>query len=197
MAHWICERCGKGFQRAKAGPRPIRFCSQQCYWKYRRTHQEEFQETGQFQLGLIPWNKGLKGFRPSPDTEFKPGQGSINLLPLGSVRVRVRKRDKGKRAWVKVAENGTSYDWKPRALVAWEKHFGPLPEGAVLHHIDRNTLNDDITNLAALSRAAHLMDHRPEFEKRRRFRASKATKERWQEYRLRDVDSYYWEGLEE
>ena len=197
VAHWICERCGKGFQRARAGPRPIRFCSQICYWGHRRIHPDEFKEAGQFQPGSKPWNKNLKGLHQSPDTEFKPGQVSINLLPLGSVRVRVRNRDKGKRAWIKIAEDGTSYDWRPRALVEWEKHFGPLPEGAILHHMERDTLNDDITNLAALSRAAHLIEHRPEFEKRRRNRASRATKRRWQDYRLKDVDSYYWEGLED
>lgn len=103
-----------------------------------------------------PWNKGVKGLRLSPQTEFKKGQKGINWLPVGSVRVR---RDKGKgqpRAYIKVAEPNI---WKLRAVLVWEKENGPVPKGFVVHHKNENSLEDVIENLCALTRAQHLMAH--------------------------------------
>ena len=191
MAHWICKQCEKGFERAKAGKRKITFCSQACYHTWRKQNNVI---TGQFKEGDEPWNKGIKGIHLSPATEFKVGQESINKLPIGTTQIRQRKR-KGKirkRAWVKITDNGNIRDWKPRALVVWEKHYGLIPKGLVLHHIDRDPLNDTITNLAALSRAEHLIDHRPEFETKRKRFASMALKKRWREFRMKQFDSYYW-----
>jgi hypothetical protein len=52
-------------------------------------------------------------------------------------------------------------------LVVWESVHGAIPKGMIVHHADRNTLNDDSGNLELLSRAAHLLEHRSEFEKKR------------------------------
>ncbi len=117
---------------------------------------------GQFKKGLKPWNKDKKGIHLSPATEFKKGRDG-QRYKIGTVRQRV---DRGghPRAWIKTAEPNT---WMPRAQLVWEEAHGPLAKGLVLHHIDRDTLNDNITNLAAISRAAHLMEHRHEHESKR------------------------------
>lgn len=115
-----------------------------------------------FKKGMTPWNKGIS-IRVSPRTEFKKGRVSETKAAIGEIRIRTDKNGK-KRAWVKVAQ---PKEWKMRAVVEWEKKHGPLPKTLIVHHQDRNTLNDSIGNLSAISRGAHLMEHRPEFEEKR------------------------------
>jgi hypothetical protein len=75
-------------------------------------------------------------------------------LPVGTVRER---RDPAGtlRAYVKVSH----HRWRPRAVVVYELHHGPIPPGCVVHHRDRDSLNDDPDNLVALTRAAHAAEH--------------------------------------
>ncbi len=161
MAEWICEYCEINFSRPRSGKRRIRFCSQNCYHKWRK---EEGITTGQFQSGDVPWNKDMKGIHLSPETEFKKGQKNLNKLPVGAATIRTRNRDLKPRAFIKIAEPNV---WRLRCHVVWEEHYGEIPKGIVIHHIDRDTLNDEITNLAAVSRAWHLKDHKPEIEPKR------------------------------
>lgn len=42
----------------------------------------------------------------------------------------------------------------------WIHHNGPIPEGMHIHHIDGDTSNNDISNLACVSRAEHWAEHR-------------------------------------
>ena len=104
-----------------------------------------------------------KGTRRAPSTEFRRGHRPSNRLPVGSVTIRTRTRDEGPRAWVKVAEPNS---WRPRAVVAWEKANGAVPAGRVIHHVDRDTLNDDPTNLVALTRSEHAREHTAETHSR-------------------------------
>ena len=101
----------------------------------------------------------MKGIRLSPKTEFKKGMVSDKRAPVGEVRER---KTKGGvvRAFVKVAEPNV---WQVRAKVVLEQHNGPLPRGYVIHHKDRNPLNDDLENLQAMTRAEHIEEHRNEF----------------------------------
>ena len=147
--------------------------------------------------GGIPWNKGMKGIHMSPATEFKKGSVSANKLPVGSVTIRTRKRDNRPRAWVKIAEPGL---WKPRNIVVWEEHHGPVPKGYVIHRLDGDPLNDDVGNLSMLTRAEHIILHRPEFEEKRRKNSSVALKKHWAEFRRLNkerheaqFDEYYWQ----
>lgn len=66
--------------------------------------------------------------------------------------------------------------WRPRAVVVWEEHHGPVPDGCIVHHENRDTLDDSIENLSMVTRGAHLAEHRPEFEEKR---ATAATIARW------------------
>ena len=109
-----------------------------------------------FQKGHEPWNKGLKGIHLSPETQFKKGCESNRKLPVGSVTVRHRKREANPRAWVKIAEPNV---WRERAKVNWERANGPIPRGMVVHHIDRDPLNDSPENLQCMSRADHMREH--------------------------------------
>jgi hypothetical protein len=116
-----------------------------------------------FKAGDRAWNAGIRGTHFSPETEFKKGQISKNQYPLGSIRIRTDKQGKP-RAWVKTSEPNV---WKLRAVIVWESHAGSIPKGFIIHHGDRNSLNDVITNLSLMSRAAHMLEHRAEFESRR------------------------------
>jgi hypothetical protein len=58
----------------------------------------------------------------------------------------------------------------------WEEANGTVPAGMVVHHKNRDTLDDALTNLELESRSAHLREHRPEFEAKRAAAASAA---RW------------------
>lgn len=156
MTEWICEQCGSSFKRDRSGARPIRFCTIRCYHAWRKANDIR---TGQFVKGAEPWNKDIKGLHLSPDTEFKKGQKGSNWLPVGSVTERADKKG-NIRAYVKVAEPNK---WRERAIVNWELFHGkPLPKGKVVHHRDRNTLNDSSANLQALTRAEHIAVHRQE-----------------------------------
>lgn len=108
---------------------------------------------------------------------FQKGRANEKRLEIGSVVIRLDKTSK-ERAWVKVSDVGDPYDWKLRAVVNWEKSNGPIPPGCLVHHKDRNQLNDDIDNLELMTRAEHLAEHKPEHEERRKHAASKATRER-------------------
>ena len=96
------------------------------------------------------------GERRSPGTQFQPGTVPLNRLPVGSVTLRRRRREGDQRAWVKVAEPNV---WRPRAVVVWESENGPVPHGKVVHHVDGDPLNDEPSNLAALTRAEHQRVH--------------------------------------
>lgn len=118
----------------------------------------------QFQKGHEPWNKGMKGIHLSPDTQWKKGCESNRKLPLGSVTIRHRKREKNPRAWVKVSEPNV---WVPRARKVYEDAHGPLPHGLVIHHINRDPLNDDPSNLVAMTRREHALEHEHELREAR------------------------------
>ena len=114
-----------------------------------------------FTKGRAPWNKDLKGIHLSPESEFKPGQQSPKpYVPVGSERVRIDKNGKP-RMFVKIADPNV---WKLRAVLNWEAIHGPVQRGSVVHHKDRDTLNDSVLNLQPLDRSRHLAEHRAELQ---------------------------------
>lgn len=154
MAIWTCDMCGESFKRETSKKEKARFCSVTCY----RAWQKNNPNRGVFQPKQEPWNKGMKGIHLSPKSEFVKGRRSNRTLPVGSVTIRTNNRDASKqRAYVKIAEPNI---WKLRALVVWETANGQVPKGMVLHHVDKNPLNDTIDNLVILTRAEHIRVHR-------------------------------------
>ncbi len=114
-----------------------------------------------FSKGNIPWNKGKKGIHLCPQSEFKKGQRSINWTMVGTIRIRIDK-NKTSRKWIKVEEPNV---WIEHSKFIWVKNRGNIPNGFLVHHIDKNALNDDILNLSLVTRAAHINLHREELNK--------------------------------
>jgi hypothetical protein len=101
---------------------------------------------GQFKPGSVPWNKGKKGLRVSPESEFKPGQ----LV------------GEGHPSWkggVQQTKNDCTYLWDGanhrirRPKKVYEDAYGPIPKGYIIIHLDGNKDNDSLSNLEAISRA--------------------------------------------
>jgi HNH endonuclease len=153
----MCPICHTSFHRKPAERLSVNYCSYACAAK-----------------GTGNLRPPAKGEHRSPATEFQPGMNARNRLPVGTVRIRHRRnRQEGKRAWVKVSEPNK---WRLRAVVVWEAGHGPLAKGLVVHHRNRDTLDDRLENLEAISRAMHLTEHRPESEAKR---ATRARESRW------------------
>lgn len=134
-----------------------------------------------FSKGQTPWNAGTAGkgvMRPNR-TSFSKGHGLDSQLPIGSVSIRTDKHGVS-RAWVKIGDaiGGGNKNWKYRAVIVWESVHGKVPRGSLVHHKDRNTLNDDIGNLELMTRARHMAEHRRDLEAKGRAANSSATKAR-------------------
>ncbi len=147
--------------------------------------------TGQFKKGNIPWNKGLKGFNPSPETQFKLGNRPRNTVPVGS--------EVESKGYIRV-KIGEPNVWRPRSHIIWEENHGcSLPDGWIIRRKDGNPLNDDPNNLIAMPRSRNLAKtlEGPNILARQKKNNSKAQQKRWQEYRLSQYDIYYWQSEEE
>lgn len=49
--------------------------------------------------------------------------------------------------------------------LVWEAVHGPIPEGIEIHHIDGDKHNNDLENLAGLTKSDHQKTHSPHFAK--------------------------------
>lgn len=166
-----CMICGEAFFVPPYRKDKAKYCSKSCRsaaiarkhlnkgpkpWASANLDGHRHKSGSRFKKGHIPWNKGVKGIRLSPSTEFKKGRESEKSMPVGSVTVR---RDKNgvDRAWVKIGEPSK---WMERSRVVWEAVNGPIGRGMVIHHKDKNAMNDDIDNLECLTRSQHIEKHR-------------------------------------
>lgn len=83
----------------------------------------------------------------------KRAKHSRDYMGVGSVRVRRARRSNGQPyevRFIKVAFKGPSR-WKRYATHLWETTHGPVPDGHMVVHLDGDSLNDDLDNLAVLS----------------------------------------------
>jgi hypothetical protein len=107
-----------------------------------------------FEKGNIPHNKGKKiqdyvpkeSLEKIKKTQFKNGENHAGENhPTWKGGVQKPKRD-------------CAYLWRDvnkrerRPRVIYEMHYGKIPNGYVIFHKDQNKLNDDISNLEAISR---------------------------------------------
>lgn len=102
-----------------------------------------------FKKGHIPWNKGMKGIHLSPETEFKKGGYPPTYCKVGTIRKRKHWREKIARYWIKVADPSK---WILLSHFRWQKEYGPLIKGDIVHHINGLSFDDRPENLIALPR---------------------------------------------
>jgi len=111
------------------------------------TQNKKRNSIGQFLKGLVPWNKGKKDFRPSPETEFKSGPDHAGKNHPSWKGGEQKPKSDCTHVWSGVGERKR----RPRAI--WEHHNGSLPKGMIIYHLDGNKDNDAIDNLEAITRA--------------------------------------------
>ena len=172
-----CKSCDDDFEVAQYRENTAKYCSKSCSGReYQKEHLKNkgfkkgripwnkgkkgihLNPNCEFKKGNVPWNKGKKGSHFSPETEFKKGRINENKLPVGSITIRQsKKRKEQPRSWIKIADPSV---WELLAVHVWEKHNGKVPKGYVLHHKDKDSLNDEIDNLETLTRSEHIAKHR-------------------------------------
>jgi len=109
---------------------------------------DKMKKSTQFKKGMIPWNKGIKGLRFSPETEFKPGHVPASTKYDGCVTWRNHIRGYGY-YYVRIAKR----EWVLWHRYLWEKVFGPIPKGHIVIFRDGNSRNVFLENLESISRA--------------------------------------------
>lgn len=144
-----CKNCKYEFA---SDDKRRKYCSWDCYNNY-RTGNPTF---GYF-AGHTPWNKGLKGIHLSPGSEFKKGHKNESEMQVGETTTRIDKSGK-KRTWIKVSSD--PHAWIEYAKWIWIKENGPIPKSLLVHHLDKDSMNDDVDNLALVSRKTHINLHR-------------------------------------
>ena len=110
-----------------------------------------------FKAGLIPWNKGLKGWTAggrSAETRFKKGNISARwdqeIYAVGALRINT---DGG--IEIKVAPGPRQ--WVPLARYTWQTERGPIPPGHVVRVKNDDAYDAaDIDNLELLSREENM-----------------------------------------
>jgi hypothetical protein len=102
---------------------------------------------GCFKKGNIPWNKGLKGFNPSPKTNFTSERLYKDKHPSWKGGVQYNVKD-GAYVWIEPNKR------MRRSKLVYEKEYGVgSTEGKIVYHLDGNKWNDEISNLELIDRA--------------------------------------------
>ena len=101
--------------------------------------------TGRLEKGHTTWNKGMKGYRPSPGTMWKKGNIPHTSAPVGHEYIT-------KDGYIECKFEGER-QMKLKHKYLWEKDNGPIPSGHAL--IFKNGIKTDcrLDNLMLVSRA--------------------------------------------
>lgn len=113
--------------------------------------QRRFEES-KFKSGNTPWNRGIKGLRWSPATEFKKGNVPPNTKFDGAVSIREKSKTKEKYLYIREAKR----KWVLLHRKLWEQHYGPIPKGFVIRFKDGNPLNCVLENMELINRRENL-----------------------------------------
>ena len=100
--------------------------------------------TGYFPKGNVPYNKGRKGIRHSPATEFKLGNIPQTYTPVGTESTR-----SDGYTWVKVADPNK---WREKHVLIWEEAHGPVPKGYCLLFANGDSSDIRLDNLLLVTR---------------------------------------------
>ncbi len=107
-----------------------------------------------FQPGLVPWNKGLAGYRAGgryAETRWKPGNLVWHQMPVWSYRQETdgywyfKFREEATPGW-------SRRDWIAVHRLNWEAAHGPLAAGQVVIMLDTDPGHCELDNLACLTR---------------------------------------------
>lgn len=170
-----CRNCNSYF---KTTEKRLKCCSWDCHLMFRKNNPNLFQG-GRFKKKQVPWNKGVRGYMGANKTSFKKGNIPPQYVPVGTIVVRKPHHEKSPRRRIKIADLNK---WQYYSHYIWEKHNGKIPKGYLIHHKDKNPLNDNIENLEIMTRAEHLDEHRKEHNENKR---SENMKKAWEVRRLR------------
>lgn len=100
---------------------------------------------GRFEKGNIPYNKGVRrgSFMGSIATQFKKGEKSHNILPIGT-----RRKDSAGYIRQKIQDHGKrSEQWRLLHQLLWEKEHGPIPKSCKIIFLDGDKENLALENL--------------------------------------------------
>ena len=141
----------------------IRITADQCK-TWRTNHKFFGSQTGRFQKGMEPINKGKRwdefmspeAQKRSRTTCFKKGIIPKNSRPIGSIL----QRDDGY-LWIKVQDGSGRQNWKQLHRYVWEKANGEIPAKYKIVFLDGNTTNCSLDNLMMVSyRALAIANHK-------------------------------------
>jgi hypothetical protein len=110
--------------------------------------------SGRFQKGLIPHNKGKKNWWDNK-SRFQKGNITWNHRTLSEERI-----DSEGYAYIKVAEPNK---WRLKHRVIYERHYGEIPNGSIIRFYDNDKLNLDIANLFCVTRRENALLNKLKF----------------------------------
>jgi len=116
----------------------------------------KMQASGFFPKGHIPANKGQRGYRYSPATEFKRGHIPHNTKFDGAVSVRRDKRTGKQYKFIRISLNR----WDLLHRVVWRRHFGEISRRDVIVFRNGNTLDCRPENLEKITMQEHINRNR-------------------------------------
>jgi len=115
--------------------------------------------SGRFEKGFTPWNKGLKGVNGESKTRFKKGNVNWNVRQIGDERI-----DIDGYIYVKVSDIGIkSQRWKLKHRLIYEQHHGEITGETIIRFYDNDKQNMNIENLYAVTRAENAVLNRLKF----------------------------------
>jgi len=115
--------------------------------------------SGQFEKGFTPWNKGLKGVNGTSENRFKKGNVPLHKKDIGDTRI-----SHDGYTYVKVAEFGTKHQqWQLKHRVVYAQHHGEIPHQTIIRFYDNDMSNMAIDNLFAVTRAENVILNRLKF----------------------------------
>jgi hypothetical protein len=116
----------------------------------------------QFKKGSVSWNTGKKqvdymtpeNIEKTKKGRFKPGNIPWHQKPIGTLIV----HSNGD-VFEKVKEGCGHENWARKNRLEYEKHFGSIPEGAVIEVRDGNKMNWNPENLVLKTKRENLLDN--------------------------------------